>query len=421
MSNADRTPRWPDPFERVVCAVGGTRGGVEAVRQIERLRPEASRLVLVGVAETHLALRVGWTAPAMQEELRAEAQAALDTAQELAPTSVARIVEGRPPGALLWVLGDEEATLVACQNGHSRAVGMLLGTVPTTLLHDAPCSVYVARPPQDPEGFPRSIVVGVDGSPESLAAVDVATKLGDRLGVKVRPLAAIGGKPIDSGGLAQLAPGLELTELAPVDALVQAAESADLVVVGSRGLHGLRSLGSVSERVAHGASCSVLVVRHARVEREPSVRVGDVMTTSVVTADRGTTVHELARLMVERGVGSVVITDDRGAVVGIVTETDFELTDEPVPDTYFRWPHLLGRHVWSEESLEEAYAEARGRQAASLMSSPVTTVAPGVELRQAAETMMQRDVKHLPVVEDGVLVGIVSRHDLLKGLVAPPS
>jgi nucleotide-binding universal stress UspA family protein len=48
---------------------------------------------------------------------------------------------------------------------------------------------------------------------------------------------------------------------APVRALVAAAADADLVIVGSRGLHGVRSLGSVSERVAHEASCSVLVAR----------------------------------------------------------------------------------------------------------------------------------------------------------------
>ena len=46
----------------------------------------------------------------------------------------------------------------------------------------------------------------------------------------------------------------------PVPALVERSREADLVVVGSRGLHGLRALGSVSERVAHRADCSVLVV-----------------------------------------------------------------------------------------------------------------------------------------------------------------
>ena len=49
----------------------------------------------------------------------------------------------------------------------------------------------------------------------------------------------------------------------PATALVAAAADADLLVVGSRGLHGFNALGSVSERVAHNARCSVLIVRNA--------------------------------------------------------------------------------------------------------------------------------------------------------------
>ena len=50
----------------------------------------------------------------------------------------------------------------------------------------------------------------------------------------------------------------------PVAALVERSRTVDLIVVGSRGVHGVRSLGSVSERVAHQAHCSVLVVHEAR-------------------------------------------------------------------------------------------------------------------------------------------------------------
>jgi nucleotide-binding universal stress UspA family protein len=55
----------------------------------------------------------------------------------------------------------------------------------------------------------------------------------------------------------------ETFQYEPVRALVGASGIADLVVVGSRGLHGLKALRSVSERVAHQAECSVLVVREA--------------------------------------------------------------------------------------------------------------------------------------------------------------
>ena len=53
----------------------------------------------------------------------------------------------------------------------------------------------------------------------------------------------------------------EIDVRGPVETLVEASAGADLLVVGSRGVHGLCTLGSVSERVAHRAACSVLVVR----------------------------------------------------------------------------------------------------------------------------------------------------------------
>jgi len=61
----------------------------------------------------------------------------------------------------------------------------------------------------------------------------------------------------------RIAPDVEELEGKPVDELTVLSERADLVVVGSRGLKGLRALGSVSERVAHRAHSPVLVVRGA--------------------------------------------------------------------------------------------------------------------------------------------------------------
>jgi nucleotide-binding universal stress UspA family protein len=61
----------------------------------------------------------------------------------------------------------------------------------------------------------------------------------------------------------RIAPELEEREGSALGVLTSESETADLVVVGSRGLQGLKSLGSVSERIAHQARCSVLVVRGA--------------------------------------------------------------------------------------------------------------------------------------------------------------
>ena len=82
-------------------------------------------------------------------------------------------------------------------------------------------------------------------------------------------ITALAGKHVDRVLIRERS-GAEVVGQHPVVALVEAARDADLLVVGSRGLHGLKALGSVSERVAHDAACSVLVVRIAARPQERS-------------------------------------------------------------------------------------------------------------------------------------------------------
>ena len=88
-------------------------------------------------------------------------------------------------------------------------------------------------------------------------------ELGRRLNAEVQPLVSTGGRGRrpDVDLVRQLAGDVKVDGAAPVTALCDAASNADLVVLGSRGLRGLRALGSVSERVAHKATSSVLMVR----------------------------------------------------------------------------------------------------------------------------------------------------------------
>lgn len=119
--------------------------------------------------------------------------------------------------------------------------------------------MLVARSSEQGTWRPRTVVVGVDGSPSSLAGLACADEIATRLGGRVHALAA--GEAAILEGDGEWAGRLErLADADPVAALLDQARQADLLVVGSRSLHGVPALGSVSERVAHGSSCSVLVV-----------------------------------------------------------------------------------------------------------------------------------------------------------------
>lgn len=252
-------------FERVICGVDATEESLDAARQAARLVSAGGRLLLVAVAELEVAAQAGFAASMVAKELEDEAIGALERATEALSgihATERRLLSGPVLATLQAAIVDERATLVALgTHGHGRGSGILLARASTTLLHDAPCSVLIARRSSDPDSFPARIVVGLDGSPEADAAAGVADELAARFGAAVRTIVAAGGKSIEPGAIPAARPGIEVTERKPLAALVEASGEADLVVVGNRGRHGLKSLGSVSERLAHQARCSVLVVR----------------------------------------------------------------------------------------------------------------------------------------------------------------
>jgi nucleotide-binding universal stress UspA family protein len=253
----------PTVFERILCGVDGTPASLVAVRQALRLQDENGSLLLYAVANLAQAAQAGMAARHAAELLEHEAEAAVDEARAIAPSASSKLVDGDPVAVLLKQAEAERATLIAVgSHGRRRAAGLLLGTVAARMRRDAPCPVLVAREARDAESWPQTVLVGVDGSAESAAAFAVAQSVAGRFGGSVRAIASTKDQ-LDREAARAIAPDLEEHDGPAVTGLAAASESADLVIVGSRGLHGLRALGSVSERVAHQARSSVLVVRLA--------------------------------------------------------------------------------------------------------------------------------------------------------------
>jgi nucleotide-binding universal stress UspA family protein len=252
-------------LDRVVCGVDASEAGAVAARQAARFAAPAGSLVLVSVDDPSVAVHAGRHMAAVAEELLHDAEDALERGRLAAlpfHPAETRLVEGDPLHALLGEIARRDATLaVVGSHGRPRVVGIALGSVTTHLLHEAPCSVLVCRTPRDPEAWPRSIVVGVDGSEQSAAAHAVALELSERFDAHLRAVVAVGDTHVDVEAAREIAPEVEELPRRAVHELHVLSESADLVVVGSRRLRGIRALRSVGEQVAHDARCSVLVVR----------------------------------------------------------------------------------------------------------------------------------------------------------------
>jgi nucleotide-binding universal stress UspA family protein len=245
-------------FDRIVCGIDGTPESLYAVKQASRMQPSRGSLLLVTVTNLATAAQAGMAARHAAELLQADAEQAMAEAKEVVP-SEGKIVNGDAAAVLLNEA--QHATLLALgSHGRRRAAGMLLGTVAARMLHEAPCPVLIARPARDPDTWPQAIVVGVDGSAESELAVAVGRSVASSCRAELRIVSAMNDQ-VDRDAARRIAPELAERDGRALGVLLTESETADLVVVGSRGLQGLESLGSVSERIAHQASCSVLVVR----------------------------------------------------------------------------------------------------------------------------------------------------------------
>jgi CBS domain-containing protein len=140
----------------------------------------------------------------------------------------------------------------------------------------------------------------------------------------------------------------------------------------------------------------------------------DIMTQPVISVTPETKIAEAARLMLQHRISGLPVVDGEGALVGIVTEGDLVRRSEIGTERHrVRWVELLigpGR-------LARDYVDAHARTVGEVMTDSVAVVSPDAMLPEVVRLMEKRHVKRVPVVENGAIVGIVSRANLVRALV----
>jgi nucleotide-binding universal stress UspA family protein len=266
-------------ISRIVCGIGAGGTGIAAAARAARIAPDDAPIVLVGAADYGAAampqplggdidmgpMPVGpmATLEDLEEAVRSELDRAAQALGERGDVAT-RIEVGALAPALEAAAGEAEGVLLALDAPlEGRVLGIIDGDAGTWLLHESSRPILLARGPEDASEFPRVVVAGVDGSSTSAVAAEAAGEIAALRGAALK-LVVARGRGVDRHAVERMRERLPAHELvedsrSPVHALTDAG--ADLIVVGSRGLSGLRALGSVSERVAHGAEASVLVAR----------------------------------------------------------------------------------------------------------------------------------------------------------------
>ncbi|MFC4909284.1 CBS domain-containing protein [Actinomadura gamaensis] len=126
------------------------------------------------------------------------------------------------------------------------------------------------------------------------------------------------------------------------------------------------------------------------------MRIRDILRrkgSTVATVEPGATVRELLAVLARHNIGAVVVSPDGTSIAGIASERD-----------------VVRR-------LHEHGADLLGRPVSEIMTERVRTVAPDASVEDLRQTMTEHRIRHVPVVEDGRLTGIVSIGDVVKSAI----
>lgn len=143
------------------------------------------------------------------------------------------------------------------------------------------------------------------------------------------------------------------------------------------------------------------------------MRARDIMTSDLVTVAPSTPVTAVAQLLVERRISAVPVVAE-GQLVGLVSEGDLLHREEAGTETRRAWWSELFR---STEDRAKAYLKAHGQKAGDVMTRDLETVGPDEDVAAIASLMDKHKIKRVPVLDQGRLMGIVSRSDMLRLLV----
>ena len=141
----------------------------------------------------------------------------------------------------------------------------------------------------------------------------------------------------------------------------------------------------------------------------------DIMTGEVITVDPETSVEEAAKLMSEHQISGLPVVKD-SKMVGIVSEKDLIVKDKKLH--FPEYINLIGGIIYIESyrKFREEFKKYIAVKVGELMTTEVETIEPDTPVNEIATMMSREEINRLPVLENGKLVGIVTRADLVRNM-----
>ena len=152
------------------------------------------------------------------------------------------------------------------------------------------------------------------------------------------------------------------------------------------------------------------------------MKIREIMTADVQVVHPQDSIAMVAKLFADRDIHGAPVVDEHGRLVGIVTESDVIRSTKTKYTTYnMVYPSIHQFGVEFKEGttyadLSKAFEEVKHAPVSEIMTAAVITATPDDLVEEVAPMMVKNHINRVPVVEGGIVVGIVTRGDILRGM-----
>lgn len=146
------------------------------------------------------------------------------------------------------------------------------------------------------------------------------------------------------------------------------------------------------------------------------LKVKEIMTKELITISPDTEIPQVARMLLEKRINGIPVVDESGGLIGIVCQSDLiaQQKELPVPSYFTFLDGLI--LLTSMKQIEKEVQKVTATKVAEVMTHAPEHVSPETGIDTVATLMVEKKFHTLPVVEDGKLVGIVGKEDVLRTL-----
>jgi CBS domain-containing protein len=151
------------------------------------------------------------------------------------------------------------------------------------------------------------------------------------------------------------------------------------------------------------------------------LKAEDIMNRTVITVGPDTELTKAARILLERKINGLPVVDEKGTLVGILCQSDLIAQQKkmPIPSLFTFLDGLIA--LTSMKQIEKEVRKIAATVVADAMTADPVTVTPETGIDTVAALMVDNSFHTLPVVENGLLVGIIGKVDILKTLTGQPA